>query len=119
VADGRVINVVEAVAAISFVGMKEQKAKEGRKKERRKGPVPLLSSTIYTLPFFHVCVVVVVVVENVAALDLNGKRKEERGETSPKSPRGENNKSNSNEKVTSFNTFFGCDYFLVNGLMHC
>lgn len=51
-ADGRVINVVEAVAAISFVGMKEQKAKEGRKKERRKGPVPLLSSTIYILSPF-------------------------------------------------------------------
>lgn len=117
-ADGRVINVVEAVAAISFVGMKEQKAKEGRKKEEEKG-----QSLCYHLPYiysplFHVCVVVVVV-ENVAALDLNGKRKEERGETSPKSPRGENNKSNSNEKVTSFNTFFGCDYFLINGLMHC
>ena len=77
-ADGRVINVVEAVAAISFVGMKREKKrrKEGRKKQKKRASPSTIIYHIYKYsPLFHVFVFVVVV-ENVAALDLNGKRKE-------------------------------------------
>jgi hypothetical protein len=60
--------VVEAVAAISFVGMKEQNRKEGRKEEE-KGQFPLLCCAS---PLFHSRR------ECSSSLDLNGKKEKTR-----------------------------------------